>query len=77
MICRGGARIRRFGAIDVGRDRLRKDVQPVQFVHSAGYFGQSFTKGVVLLVFAAVRKNGVEDALKEAMAGMVCVEDSD
>lgn len=77
MICRCGTGIRRFRAIDVCRDWLCKDVQAVQLVHGAGDLGQCFSEGVVLLIRAVVGQDGVEDALEEAMAGMVGMQDSD
>lgn len=71
------AGVRRLGAIDVGGDGLSEDVQAVQLVHGARNLGQSFAEGIVLLVLAVVGEYGVEDALEEAMTGVIRVEDAD
>lgn len=77
MIGGRGAGIRLLSAIDVCRDGLLKDVEPVQLVDGTANFSQRLAKGVICAILSVLREEWVHNALEESVAGVGCVENLD
>ena len=77
MVCWSARCICGVWSVDVGADGLLEYIKSIQLVHSDSYLGESVSEGVRAGIGSVMREDGSEDALKEGMARVESMEDSD